>query len=279
MLRNAQNQVVGGVNSAISAGLTDVRQAADLAMHGNFSGALEKLASGPFDVMGSLASSFGLSSGSKLTKANSDPTNSLSGALARSDPLTNFDWYCVLPDVTPLGGSTKELPWYFVEEATPPFRSFDQRAIYRQGRNKHYPAMYSVDTLRLAIYADISNKAQDYLQAWEGAIVSNTSSSDSELKGGGYGRPIDYKKTIRIFLVNPMKQQVLQLEYIECWPTSRDAYTLESGSSGRLVNNVTFSVGDVFVTLYGASKMSSSVLSNPSSMGSYFTSAIVNKLF
>lgn len=253
ILRNSTPQVGQSVNQAANILTNDISQAANKAIHGDFSGALGTLLTSPSDVLGSLAKSFGLSKGSTLKGPGAngaEPGNSLAGALARSDPVMSFNWYALMPDVSPLDGGIARLPWYYVEEAQTPFRNFDTRPIYHEGRHRYYPSTYSVGSLTLAIYADTDNVALDYLQAWSGSMLVKTTSGTATTTGGAYGRPKDYKKTIKIALINPAKQELAILEYIECWPTEVQAYSLDSGSSTRVVNHVTFSVGDVFLTTF-----------------------------
>lgn len=227
-----------------------------------------------------------------------DPGNGLAGALARSDPMMSFTWYAQLPIITPgttqtnvsdatnnvlstltaspvggvlssaMGGAVStsqaaQLPWYYVEEATMPFRQFESKAIFREGRNRNYPDKYSVDTLRLAIYSDSSNVAFTYLQAWNNAIMTPFSSANADQLAGGWGRPSDYKKPIYIYLLDVTKNVLAIVQYTECWPVSVDTYQMNSGNAERVVNHVTFSVGDVFINLMDVpADLTSSVTSN-----------------
>ncbi len=253
-LQQIVTPVTTGVNAAIGAGLSDVRAATDQLIHGNISGALHTLGGAGQSSLAALTKAFGIGSGSKLTGPSKSLNtvaegNSLGGALARPDPMLGFNWYAVLPDVTPIEGTPQKLPWYYVEEANPAFRMFETRSIFHEGHNKHYPSTYTVDPLSMAIYADENNEALNYLTSWAGAILLPTTTSTVETQGGGYGRPAGYKKTIKIILVNAAKKKIATLTYIGCWPTHMDPYALESSSSTRLVNRVTFSVDDVFITL------------------------------
>uniref|UniRef100_UPI0037049E0B hypothetical protein n=1 Tax=Vibrio cidicii TaxID=1763883 RepID=UPI0037049E0B len=63
----------------------------------------------------------------------------------------------------------------------------------------------------------------------------------------------DYKKPIFVYLLDVTNSVVAVIEYVECWPMSVEQYTLESGASTRIVNRVTFSVGDVFINLANVS--------------------------
>lgn len=268
-IRNIINPITAGTQQAISGALRGVNQAASQAMHGDFSGALSSLASTPQSLINTLSSTFGLSRGGTLRgpgPQGASPGNSLAGAIARGDPQLSFCWYAIMPDVTPIGGTPESLPWYFVEEANPPFRTFETRSIFHEGHNKHYPSTYSVDSLRLALYADSTNVAMNYLQAWNGALLAPTTAANAEAASGLYGRPVSsagttgYKKTIQIFLINPAKERLVKLEYIGCWPQSVDAYSLDSASSTRVINHVTFSVDDVFTTLYAISDKAFNIL-------------------
>jgi hypothetical protein len=229
------------------------------------------------------------------------PGNNLNAINARADPMQSFMWYAQLPVISPgstqsssnitansvinslaasafgaanglsssMGGSiatssSAQLPWYYVEEASCPFRRYDTKPIFREGRDRHYPSKYSVDDLRLSIYADANNQAFQYLQAWNNAILTPFSATLSSTTGGGWGRPSDYKWPIYIYLLDPMNNVLAILEYTECWPVSIDQYSLDSGTSTRIVNHVNFSVGDVFVNLMGVTpEFTASILLNP----------------
>ncbi len=283
-LDNTVGKATNGVSSAINAGVSGVTGAAGALMRGDVSGALTKIADTPSAIMGKLSQAFGGLTGGSTLKGPSLPFtnnlspselvkptlntglqssgkgtqvasmsagNSLAGALARTDPMLSFNWYAEMPVVTPQGGgSSRDLPWYFVEEATTPFRTYDVRSVFREGRDKHYPSKYSIDSLRLAIYADTANVALNYLIAWNGSILLPTTLQTAAKQGGGWGTPSLYKKTIKINLVNPAKKTMAVLEYVEAWPQTVDSIQLESASSTRVVFHVTFSIGDVFPTLY-----------------------------
>ncbi len=253
--------ITTGVNSAIGTGLQGVREATNKLVQGDVSGAVSSITGAGQSSLAALTKAFGIGSGSTLKSPSVGNSvaegNSLGGALARPDPMLGFNWYAVLPDVTPINGSPQKLPWYFVEEANPTFRAFDIRSIFHEGHNKHYPSTYNVDPLSLAIYADEHNDALNYLTAWAGAILKPTTPTDIETIGGGYGRPNGYKKTIKIILTNSARKQIAIITYLGCWPTHMDPYALESSASSRLVNRVTISVDDVFITMVPINSLAS----------------------
>jgi hypothetical protein len=261
--------------------------------------------------------------GSPSSNGGVDPTNPLGGANARPDPMQSFLWYCQLPVISPgtsqsasgatsnsviqslqsamngaisgmtssMGGAvftanSSQLPWYYVEEASCPFRRYDVKTIFREGRDRKYPSKYSVDDLRLSIYADTQNNAFQYLQAWNNNILTPFAATSAASTGGGWGRPSDYKKPIFIYMLDPTNQVLAVIEYTECWPISIDQYNLDSGTSTRIVNHVNFSVGDVFINLIGVTPnlvqgvltntLNNSITSTINSFGSVVTGGASN---
>jgi hypothetical protein len=226
------------------------------------------------------------------------PGDGLSGAQARPDPMLSFTWYAQLPNITPgsaqstagasstsilqniansvtstlssaMGGAisvsnSAQLPWFYVEEASLPFRTFETISIFREGRDRKYPSKYNVDNLRLSIYADSQNNAFQYLQAWNNAIITPFAAPYAASMGGGWGRPSDYKYPIYIYLLDVTNSVLAIVEYTECFPLSIDNYTMDSGSSTRVINHVNFSVGDVFINLMGLTTSAvEGIISNP----------------
>jgi T4-like virus tail tube protein gp19. len=245
--------------------------------------------------------------------AGMSPGNDLAGIQARSDPLLSYCWYAQLPTITPtpagsapinqnsgsilggiaaaastvvsslassLGGSVfasssaVSLPWYYVEEAQLPFRNFSSKPIFREGRDRHYVDKYMVDNLTLHFYLDSSNTALQYLQAWQNAMISPFAANSAATSGGGFGRPSQYKQPIYIYILDVTKSQMAIIEYTECWPTNLSALAMDSGASNRLVGQVSFSVGDVFVNIVGvAQSLVNGVMSNPSQFSNLLSAA------
>jgi hypothetical protein len=298
VVRTGINSVVGAASDAIQGNFSGAVNSILSAPENIFSSALSGL--GGSTGANAFLSAPG-TVGSPSSNGGVDPTNPLGGANARPDPMQSFLWYCQMPVISPgtsqsiigatansvinglsdalsgainglgssLGGSvytasSAQLPWYYVEEASCPFRRYDVKTIFREGRDRKYPSKYSVDDLRLSIYADSQNNAFQYLQAWNNNILTPFSATSSTTSGGGWGRPSDYKKPIFIYLLDPTNNVMALLEYTECWPTSIDQYSLDSGTSTRIVNHVNFSVGDVFINLMNVSpNFSQSIVTNP----------------
>lgn len=176
---------------------------------------------------------------------------SLLGAQVRSDPLLDFNWYCVLPPIQSAYGAST-LGWNYVEECTVPFRQFENRSVYDQGYNKHYAGKYSVDQLRLGVYMDSQAKSLSYFRAWQASIMQPFPATEAPMNGGIFNVPMNYKKDVRIYLMNPRRQVIAQILCTGCWPTNIDSLSLTSAQGSRLVQTVTLSVDDVFLDFTGA---------------------------
>lgn len=198
----------------------------------------------------------GTTSSQSSPHGGATPGNALGGVLARPDPLLNFTWYTELPVII-ASGRAVGLPWYYVEESNVPFRNYDVRQVYREGRYKKYPGKYSVNSLRLGVYLDSSGVALDYWLNWDSAILQKFDRVNAETKGGQFGIPSEYKKDITTYIMDSTKRAVVKITFIECWPTNVEDLMLASASSDRLIANVSLDVGDV---LYEVQTMQQSSL-------------------
>jgi hypothetical protein len=140
------------------------------------------------------------------------------------------------------------LPWYYVQTANLPQRVVTAESINMNGHPIHLPESYSVPNLTLGFFMDSSNQAHQWLKAWQGQILGD-SDPTSPVNHGMWGLPAQYKKTINIVVIDVKKKQMLNVRYINCWPSDPSALDLVSGSAEALVQNVTFMVEDVQVTL------------------------------
>ncbi|QDH83644.1 baseplate protein [Achromobacter phage Motura] len=271
-IKNSANAAVrGAVNGAVQAGVKGILGATSQALQGNLSGAVEGLVNLPNSIGNGIAGAVGRnlsgpggfaglfnggwnSGGSQVMyPVGREGSNALYGIMQRADPMQSTGWYAMLPVVTSAYG-TSSLPWYYVEETNVPQRQIETHSIFREGREQHFPDKYSVDSLRMGMYMDAGNVTLNYLRSWQAAVIQPTSSSNAVTQGGGYLLARNFKKPIFIFLVDVTKKAVVVYEYIECWPTNLDQLQLESASNTRLIQQVTFSVGDVFMNTLGVSE-------------------------
>lgn len=233
VLLNTPGNIINGIDRSISS------------IGGPVGTALGKLFGGSGSSLSLSAPSEGFTVAS--TNGGVIEGDSLAGALTRDDPLMNFNWYCVLPQITGTAYGSVGLPWYFVEEAQVPSRSYQSRSIFRDGRLKHYPSLYSVDNLYLTIYLDSSAQAWNYLKTWNAAIMDPFARTNASFMGGRYNTPFKYKKDIAIYFLDNQKQISVQVLLSECWPISVETFSMNSTGGQRVVARVGFSVGDMYM--------------------------------
>jgi hypothetical protein len=160
--------------------------------------------------------------------------NALVKARGRKDPLLSIDWYTELPNIAGL-----TLGWEMVEQATIPLVEFEPVSNYRAGKMYHYPSHQSLGTLSLTHYEDVNGQTTNYYRTWQGLIM------DPET--GLYNVPDDYKKTVRVTLLDVTKKEVLIFTYYGCWPSRIESYSLVSGSPERITPAVELTVDDMVV--------------------------------
>lgn len=285
--RALPNQAIGIVDNAagqaVNAGASAVAGAASDLLRGNPGAAIDRfaalpgrlsdlgtngltqLAGLPGQAASNVLSGLGITSGFNLSGpgagisvssysngAGVAPGNALEGALARSDPVMSFLWYCEPP--TLIGsGIQATLPWFYIEEASLPFRTYEARGVYREGRTKNYASKYAVDGLNIGFYMDVDGVALNYIRAWDALIMAPFDRTDSVIRGGGFRLPSLYMKDIPFYILDVNKQQLVQILYSECWPLNTEAFSMQSQNSDRVVARLSFSVGDVYVTAAGLS--------------------------
>jgi hypothetical protein len=218
-------------------------------------------------------------------QGRAQPGDYARGMMAREDAVQNWCWYALLPDIqddnatalrTPSvsmgGGATNSvneagqflynqvqiasrqlrpvlgLPWYYVQTANLPFREFESDVITRNSHEIHYPTAYKVGQLTLGLFMDSSSITHRYLQAWSSKILGSRNPKRPENQGD-WGLPVNYKKDIIISVLSVKKKVLLNVKYINCWPTNLEALALASGVAEPLVQPVSFSVEDVEVTI------------------------------
>jgi len=258
------NEATGGVRGAVRNATNDIKTAGVGVVNDAFrsvvSGAVQTVAA-PFEgtVVGSFINeAFGTFLPSEYSISSSDFSSSdheLGQALQMADPAMSFLWSIDMPQIG--SGSVRALPSMYVEEATLPTRTFQERSIFREGKERHYASTYSLDNLRLTLYKDIGNVAINYLLAWQDAMLMRTDYSpvsgdsganDPTFFAGRFSAPAFYKKDIVFFLLSPQRQVITEFIYRGCWPTNLGALNLNSASD-RLKYEIDFQVDDVFINV------------------------------
>lgn len=260
-VRNQIGSASRAFDIAVNNGISNISNGASRLLSGDFSGGFDQMAGTPSSLLNELGSMFGtkLSSALSLGVTSSSngiaPGDNLAGMQARSDPLLGINWYAEMPVITDVYSRRSEMPWYYVEEANPPFRTYETTPIFREGKMRNYPGKSSIDSLRLGFYTDIDNVTMEYVDRWSNAIVPQTTKTTRAYERGMYGSAqgnmtgtkSGYKQDINIYLTAPNSRWVVRLTYVGCWPVSTDSYTLESNGSTRIITSVSFSVDDLII--------------------------------
>lgn len=174
---------------------------------------------------------------------------------SRSDPLMNFNWYAEMPDLNPkFSADVTHLSWEFVEEASPPLPEMELMSNYRAGKNYHFPKQYNLGTLGLKMYEDSHGTSTAYLDTWQKCIFNPDT--------GLFYNPVDFKRPIKIWILDVAKLSVMCLVYTGCWPTRVEPIQLSSDQSARVIMGAEFSVDNLTIQF---GKFSDSEI--PSGMG------------
>ncbi len=204
--------------------------------------------------LSSVSSALGLSSFEPATVYSSNngvsEGDAYAGITARADPLLSFRWYCELPMVGTVFGQSS-LPWYYVEETNVPWRSFEDRGVYREGRSKKYATKYNINDLTLGVYVDGAGLSLGYFLNWHNQILQPWDRTDDKLGSGGYLGAQGYKKDVQIVILDVANTPIFQFTMVDCWPKNIEDLRLVSNSSDRLIAQVVLSVDDVIVTQIG----------------------------
>lgn len=184
----------------------------------------------------------------------------LQGALARSDPLLSYNWFCQLPILNHAGGATLE--WNYVEAASLPLRTIQTNSVYKDGKQHNYASMFSTDNLSLTFYLDESAKAFSYLASWDSLISPYTGRQNLVSTGAEYNLPAVYMKDITLYILNNKREEVIAITYVGCFPINFGSLGLTSNSSDRLTQDVQFNVNNIVIDVVGVEGNSFNQLSH-----------------
>lgn len=151
----------------------------------------------------------------------------------RMDPVTNFEWLAVVVNKNP--GSKDELPWYYIDEISVPLPNFGSTQKYVEGKDKKYADMFTINTCTIKVYTDVSGLAFNFCNMWCKSIYR-----DDNL----YQMPLAYKKDIYVFILDPTRKIVVNMQLLGCWPSAWADYQLTSGAAEALGTSLTLSVDD-----------------------------------
>lgn len=251
---------------------------------GDVGQAISTLAYAPSQLASTLGSSGGTSFGDDLR-----------GISRRGDAVQSWCWYMVMPDIpdtsavplgsigTIVGGQPLiSCPWYYVQTANLPLRTITTESVKRNGHDAHRPSGYNVGQLSVGLFLDSESKAHQYLKAWQGLVLANSTAKVVQNQGN-WGYPSSYMKDITLVVLSVRRNLLLNVRFINCWPTELTPVDFTSGEATALVQAVNFMVEDVDITVNNDKGLIDTLISTASGYGlsalsSQFGSGLSNQL-
>ncbi len=175
--------------------------------------------------------------------------STLNQIMQRPDYLAAWNWDVEMPTIYSMGKSFT-LSSAYVEATNVPLYNFDTRTIFRGGRLVKYTgSQMTINDLRMTFYADANNKSFSYLIAWmqniyPGGGYWNMPKSSQGPKGAKVAQSLGYMQDINLMCKDMNNQDVIKLEYKDCFPISFEM-TEYSSENARLQYFVTFAVNDL----------------------------------
>ena len=151
----------------------------------------------------------------------------------RLDPITNFEWIAMVVNKNP--SKNTELPWYYIDEITIPCPNFGTTQKFVLGKDKKYAEWFTINTCTMKLYTDVSGLAFNFCNDWALSIYRDDNF---------YQMPIAYKKDIYVFILDPTRQVVVDIQLLGCWPSAWADYQLTGGSAAALESSITLNVDD-----------------------------------
>lgn len=173
--------------------------------------------------------------------------------LSRPDYMPAWNWDVEMPSIDAMG-RTYTLSSAYIEATNIPMYQFGTRDVFRGGRMiKYVSHQMTLQDLTITMYADVNNNALSYLIAWMQNIYP----------GGGYWvlpknsfrNHSGYMKQINLYARDMYNQNLLSLEYYDCFPISFDT-TGFSSENARVQYTVTFAVNDLKMAGYNMATFS-----------------------
>ena len=173
--------------------------------------------------------------------------------LSRPDYMPAWNWDVEMPAIDVMG-RTYTLTSAYIEATNIPMYQFGTRDVFRGGRMvKYISHQMTLQDLTITMYADVNNNALSYLVAWMQNIYP----------GGGYWvlpknsfrNHSGYMKQINLYARDMYNQNLLSLEYYDCFPLSFET-TGFSSENARAQYTVTFAVNDLKMAGYNMATFS-----------------------
>ena len=153
----------------------------------------------------------------------------------RNDPLLSFKWIC--PDeALPFG-----LPSTYLESVDVPWNNIKvEGGVYVNGKYVYYPGAHDISGLNMVFYEDDKASCMKWIMQWKAAI--------KDFETGLYNLPKDYKKDMKVQLMDSKNNPIMTVELIGIWPEATSNWSLNYTDNGRLTVSQAFSIDDQIIT-------------------------------
>lgn len=167
-----------------------------------------------------------------------DQNSALGQGIARLDPMMSFSWVCLMPT---LPGNVA-LPASMVEDIDAPFATINAQTFIRGGKEIKVSGKQDISDLSVSFYEDNAGNSAQYIERWRQLIRDDN---------GNFGIPSPttasgYYKPISVYVLGPNSRVLLELIFLDCWPTTRESYRY-SGENDRIKLTHTFSCNDFII--------------------------------
>lgn len=167
-------------------------------------------------------------------KANVYTKNRLQNLMMRDEPVLSYQWVGIIND--PNAGPAGQLPSEFIDGINTASIQVAPQVHTFNGMTKKTAGEFSVESITIKLYTDIRARTFNYADTW----MRSTYRTD-----GFYNLPSQYKRDVQIYILDATNQTVTDIAFLGCFPTSYEAYSLNSDAS-LLETNLTLSVDECF---------------------------------
>lgn len=156
------------------------------------------------------------------------------------DPLQDWEFAVIMPDINGNGVSAKAIPSHYIEDIDIPLDSLDAETIRINARENKVAGFLTLGTASITFFEGFKSESTYYLSVWKNCVINTLGQYNLPYRRGGQG----YCKTITVILLNGGSPVAL-IQLVGCFPTDRTGYTLSGSGSDRLKNTQSFSVNRV----------------------------------
>lgn len=149
--------------------------------------------------------------------------------LSRPDPHLSFKWVCY-DDTLPFG-----LPSTYLEGIEVPFLNIKvQQGVFSGSGYNYFPGFHDISAFNMTLYEDQMASTLKWIYAWKKRI--------KDFNTGAYELPINYKRDMKVCLLNTLNDIILKIHLMNIWPADTQSLNLGYTDDGRTIISQTFSI-------------------------------------